>query len=709
MTLRPRTSISPTDDSRSLWRARRGRRAVLKPSRPTLEALEDRCLPATFIWTNPTNGEWTDARNWDRNQVPTERDDAIIGWPNVVVTFAAPGGGTYQVKNLTCAGTLRVSAGTLVIHDTSTIDDLQMVSGKLSTEDTLTVTGDFSWQGGTLGGLSGSPSLVELRGNTIAGGQSAKVLDQVLVCNYGVFSWELGEIRTLRNGAFSNKPGGTFTARAVPKQFGLGFGIPAAFRPAFENSGNCVIDTKATVEFGSFTNKNELTLNNGKMAVGAFQQTAGVTRLEGGSLSSNNAINFASGQLVGGGTIIGALVNNGARIAPSPVGTTAHTLTVNGSFTQNAGLLALMVGGQSSQGNYDRLMVNGLATLAGGLEVRGTTLPAVSTKDTYGLVTATGGVSGSFKPATTPPVTGGSLVVSYTSTAVRATLTPAVVGPDTVETVKKDPTLINPGTINQGSSSSGGSNANSGSNNLAGQGARFDPGASGLATDLARSLVLNAGLLGLALTGSNRGADATSGGDASANTFSGRLLAASLALLGGEKASSGRNTESSGLSEEFFAALPLNLPELTLPSDNDLLSAEDINRLLMVGGARADILPQAGSQLSVVATLVAGEERTSRSDEQRDNALADLFISPLNMGDASLVAALRPAAPVVAELAKALAEEAAEEEAEAGMRGSRTQLTGALVVLTAFAGVIVGLSQAERTQKRRASEEGFRS
>ena len=106
----------PQLQSRRAWRAIA--RSIAKRRNPSLEALEDRSLPATVTWINPLGGNWTDAKNWDARRVPNKADDAVIALDNVVVSFASAS--TLNVKSLTCSQTLKVSTGQLnllqIIH-----------------------------------------------------------------------------------------------------------------------------------------------------------------------------------------------------------------------------------------------------------------------------------------------------------------------------------------------------------------------------------------------------------------------------------------------------------------------------------------------------------------------------------------------------------------------------------------------------------------
>lgn len=109
-----------------------------------------------------------------------------------------------------------------------------------------------------------------------------------------------------------------------------------------------------------------------------------------------------------------------------------------------------------------------------------------------------------------------------------------------------------------------------------------------------------------------------------------------MGILGGMRTggrSGGSDTiEGLALADDLFATLPLILPEVELPSEEQTLTTDDIAGALLVGGAaRADILPQRGAQLAPVATLVSGEDDRPRvAVDETDAALAGLMINPLD-------------------------------------------------------------------------------
>jgi hypothetical protein len=82
--------------------------------------------------------------------------------------------------------------------------------------------------------------------------------------------------------------------------------------------------------------------------------------------------------------------------------------------------------------------------------------------------------------------------------------------------------------------------------------------------------------------------------------------------------------------DDLFAALAARAPEFDLPSEQESLSTSDIAAALLVGARpRADILPQRGSPVAGVATLLGGaDEGTPPAATAGEEALKDLLMSP---------------------------------------------------------------------------------
>ena len=110
---------------------------------------------ATITWTNTAGGNWSQADNWDPNQVPTAGDDAFI-----------PADGTYTVTNdvavsvnsLNVGGnsgvqTLYIPGTTLTIGSSATFDNLGSLSfngGTIEGAGSIDLSGTNYWYSGTI-------------------------------------------------------------------------------------------------------------------------------------------------------------------------------------------------------------------------------------------------------------------------------------------------------------------------------------------------------------------------------------------------------------------------------------------------------------------------------------------------------------------------------------------------------------------------------
>lgn len=173
-----------------------------------------------------------------------------------------------------------------------------------------------------------------------------------------------------------------------------------------------------------------------KVGTGSFtlnerNSYSGPTTVNGGSLIVNGSIvsssgvTVAAGALLGGSGVVPTTIVNGGTLAP---GNSPGTLEVRGDLTFNPGstYLAEIQGAVS-----DRVMVGRTAALAGTLRL----VPlggAYSFSSPYVLLSANGGVTGTFSPVDTTGTFGDGVIttVSYTANDVRLTLTPKPLTPE---------------------------------------------------------------------------------------------------------------------------------------------------------------------------------------------------------------------------------------------------------------------------------------
>lgn len=132
----------------------------------------------------------------------------------------------------------------------------------------------------------------------------------------------------------------------------------------------------------------------------------GAVNLAGSAVSISLLTNSGTWNLGAGNSTFSGNVTNSGTLNLSDASGAANTLTVSGNLTFGAGSNARLDVG-STQAGTDRILVSGTATLAGGLTAiaRG----GAFTNGTYTLLTANGGVSGTFSPISTIPASPATL------------------------------------------------------------------------------------------------------------------------------------------------------------------------------------------------------------------------------------------------------------------------------------------------------------
>ena len=126
---------------------------------------------------------------------------------------------------------------------------------------------------------------------------------------------------------------------------------------------------------------------------GGITQTAGTIDLDGGNMNFPLGVDLNGGQLIGNGTFTGPIRNNGGIVGP---GHSPGKITLTGDYTQGAnGTLNIEIGGTTAGTGYDQLVVSGIATLGGTLNITAINGFKPTVGDVYTLITA-GSFSGSF-------------------------------------------------------------------------------------------------------------------------------------------------------------------------------------------------------------------------------------------------------------------------------------------------------------------------
>ncbi len=145
---------------------------------------------------------------------------------------------------------------------------------------------------------------------------------------------------------------------------------------SFNNSGTFKksAGTGTTSISIAFTNTGTVDVQSGTLNVSgsSFKQTAGITRLTGGALTSLQNIAIQGGIFAGSGTVTGPMtVSATGTLAP---GLSPGSLSLVGSYTQQgpAGAFNVEIGGTAPGSQFDTVNVSGagsVATLAGVLNV----------------------------------------------------------------------------------------------------------------------------------------------------------------------------------------------------------------------------------------------------------------------------------------------------------------------------------------------------
>jgi len=111
-----------------------------------------------------------------------------------------------------------------------------------------------------------------------------------------------------------------------------------------------------------------------------------ITLAADGSLAVGTLVLSAGAMLDGSGTLTGNLTNGGS-VAPGVLGQSTGAITVSGNYVQTqAGTLNVVIGGTTAGTQFDQLVVDGTATLAGtlSLELVNAFTPAAS--DTFSII-----------------------------------------------------------------------------------------------------------------------------------------------------------------------------------------------------------------------------------------------------------------------------------------------------------------------------------
>ncbi|MBL8166765.1 MAG: putative Ig domain-containing protein [Acidobacteria bacterium] len=305
----------------------------------------------------------------------------VAGTYNLNTGAALNGTGTYLVS----IGTLSVLS-TVNVAATATFNHTEGVVGGTGN---LIVNGVYNWSGA--GDQTGTGTTTIAVGATLnLSGTGDKQIFQRTLNNFGttnVTTTGNGHLTLRDQATFNNQAGALFhqqTDTDILHSAGPNnFNNAGTFRKT--GAGDCMVGAPGNGL--TFNNTGLMELLGGSVTVSGpiqFIHTAGTTLLNGGGLVFGATGQFQGGLLTGVGTITGNVNNSGATVAP---GLSPGGLTITGNYTQGAnGTLALELGGLTALTEFDRLAVNGAATLNGTLALTGVNGFAPTVGNTFQVV-----------------------------------------------------------------------------------------------------------------------------------------------------------------------------------------------------------------------------------------------------------------------------------------------------------------------------------
>lgn len=322
---------------------------------------------ADLVWTNTAGGNWNTAANWSPNQVPAAADNAWItnaGTYTVtinssVIAAALLMGADTGTQTLSLGGTLTGTAiskqgGAALVANGGTLSGVTLAADvSIANNNSLTIANGLTLAGGariTLSSTGGGTWLYVQPGTQTIGGAGEIVLAGSSSAN----SLEMGQGAAT---ALTFGPGVPVRGRGSIRQW---------YGSTLANQGTIQADVSGqslTVTVNSFANSGTLKAIAGTLQLPTtFNQIAGATLLQGGTVASSSTLNF-----LGGTGAVSASVLSSARVTP---GASPGLLTITGSYTQTTnGLLDIELTGLTPGSGFDRLVVGGTASLAGTVNV----------------------------------------------------------------------------------------------------------------------------------------------------------------------------------------------------------------------------------------------------------------------------------------------------------------------------------------------------
>jgi hypothetical protein len=275
-------------------------------------------------------------------------------------------------------GVTRVDGGSLLVEAPVSAPNFSLGGGTLGGTDTLTVSGAFTWTGGTMADTGAT--VIANTGTLSISGANDKELDARTLETDGTTTLTgAGQFRTDDAPQINNN--GTWTINGN-ERFVNGPNPTATFSNAgtltqASGPGTTVINILVNNSGMLNLNSGTLQLARGGYSTGAFNALAGTTlQFTGGTQTLTTGASLPSAGLTqvtsGGGLIIDTMVSvQSFGLINGTVEITANgILNVGGNYDQTVnGTLVIDLGGTSPGAGYGQLNVAGTANLAGNLSV----------------------------------------------------------------------------------------------------------------------------------------------------------------------------------------------------------------------------------------------------------------------------------------------------------------------------------------------------
>ena len=256
------------------------------------------------------------------------------------------------------AGVVILNSGTITLSGDIYSENLRLAGATLTGAGSF--TGSLDWLSGTI--AAALNLAIPTNGVLHLASSGTKTINGT-VTNAGIILWE-GTGNLQLKGVLHNLPGALFETRNDELLDFTG-GSPILLNEGtfLKSAGTNLVSSSSSQIL--FRNAGRLELNSGKFSfTGGFTNLGGTVALGGGRLQlpSGHTLNLGGGELIGFGSLIGHLLNNG-RTHPSG---TNGVLTISGNYTQApAGLLEFELGGLLPGVNHSHLVVSNHARFSG--------------------------------------------------------------------------------------------------------------------------------------------------------------------------------------------------------------------------------------------------------------------------------------------------------------------------------------------------------